>query len=589
MASAGTVTIDFAAETAKFTAELKKVQSSLKSLETGFGAMNDFVNKAKAQFTGLVSVGALASFATQAFNAADAIGDAAARAGVAVDSLSRLAFAANQSDVEFGSLTAGIRNLQKSMIEASIGTGDAAKAFGRLGVSAASLRGLKLEEQLGRLADGFKNIVDPAERTTLAMQLFGKSGQELVPLLAGGAEAIKKLTDQSDRLGITLTTQTAAGIAATDNALKLLKARVNGFFASRIGDIALAIVGTDGLDEITKLQLKVEQLRQEKDRIELSRPGANSGFTVRLKEIGVELDTLLPKLEKLQKAQSSQDSINAITQSANAQMQAAFAAADASFKKLQDKAAEQAVAEAANNARLDQELEYMRRVREARRADDAIRLEERRAANQLLIDVDREALIQREQAEFNSLTTSLQYQTDFSALLAQVRQNLGIQEIEWEKLKSASLVEIATSALTGLAGVSKKFAKIQQGIAAGEVIVETAKNIAKAFPNFGLMAKAALIGGVQLAKIKSVSFDNPSASISVGGSGAGGGSSSLAPETAPAVTGATEKPGTTVYINGFISRNTIDDLVSVLRDEVDRDVTLFSSNSRQAFDTAGLG
>lgn len=590
MASAGTVTIDFAAETAKFTAELKKVQSSLKSLETGFGAMGDFVKKAQAQFAGLVSVGALASLATQAFNAADAIGDAAARAGVAVDSLSRLAFAASQSDVEFSTLTIGVKNLQRSLVEATAGTGDAAAAFKRIGVTAADLRGLKLEQQLGKIADGFKGVLDPAERTALAMQIFGKAGGDLVPLLAGGSAAISQLTQEADRLGVTLTTQTAAGISAADNALKRLKASVNGFFASRIGDIALAIVGTEGLDKITKLQLDIEKLRKEKERIELSGAPAGSGFAARLKEIGAELDILQPKLDKLQSAQANQDAVNAATQAADVKMRAAFAAADASFKKLQDKASEQAVANAANNAKLDQELEYMRRVREARRADDALRLEERRAANQLLVDVDREALIQREQAEFDSLNASLQYQTDFSALMAQVRQNLGLQEIEWEKLKSASLVEIATSAFTGLAGVSKKFAKIQQGIAAGEVIVDTAKNIAKAFPNFGLMAKAALIGGVQLAKIKSVSFDNPSASISVGGSGAGGSaSSSLAPETAPAVTGATEKPGTTVYINGFISRNTIDDLVSVLRDEVDRDVTLFSSNSRQAFDTSGLG
>jgi len=595
VASAGTVTIDFAAETARFTAELKKVQSSLKSLETGFGAMNDFVKKAGAAFTGLVSVGSIASLATQAFNAADAIGDAAARAGVAVDSLSRLAFAANQSDVEFSSLTTGIKNLQRSLVEATAGTGDAAAAFKRIGVSAADLRGLKLEQQLGKIADGFKGIIDPAERTALAMQIFGKAGGDLVPLLAGGSAAITQLTQEADRLGVTLTTQTAAGISAADNALKRLKASVNGFFASRIGDIALAIVGTEGLDKITKLQLDIQKLREEKERIELSRPGANSGFAVRLKEIGAELDILQPKLDKLQAAQASNDAINSATQAADAKMRALFAQADASFAKLQTKAAGEADAKAAADAQFTKELEAFKIIRDARRAAEVERIEARRRENAALVEVDREGLIAREAQEFEFLNRNLQFQSDFSALLAQVRQNLGIQEINWEQIKSQSILEIATQLFVGMSGVSKKFAKVQQGIALAQAVWYTATGVANAlrsvpFPaNLVAAAKVAAFGAVQIAKIKSTSFDNPSGSIAIGG-GVGGSDALNKTDVGETVaTGATAKAGTTVYISGFISRNTIDELVTVLRDEVDRDVTIFGSNSRQAFDTAGLG
>jgi len=587
VASAGTVTIDFAAETAKFTAELKKVQSSLKSLENGFGAMNDFVKKAGNAFAGIVSVGSIVSLARQAFEAADAIGDAAARAGVAVESLSRLAFAANQSDVEFSALTTGIRGLQRSMVEATAGTGNAADAFKRLGLNAAELRGLALEQQIGKIADSFKNVIDPAERTALAMQIFGKAGQDLVPLLAGGSAAIKELTEEADRLGVTLSTETAAGIAAADNAIKRLTASVNGFFASRIGDIALAIVGTDGLDQITKLQIQITRLREEKNRIELSGAPPGSGFAARLKEIGTELDVLQPKLDKLRAAQASQDAINAITQGADAAMRAAFAKADASFAKLQDKAASEAAARDQRNAELDQYLEFERRKRDIERQLDQERFAERQRQAQLLVDVDREALNQRVTAEFEAAQQSFRYQSDFAALLAQVRKNIGLQEITFEQIKSSTLVELATTAFTGLAGVSKKFAKIQQGIAAGEVIVATAKNIAKAFPNFPLMAKAAAIGAIQLAKIKAVSFDNPSASISVGAGGGGADTLNQADVGESVATGATQQPGTSIYISGFISRNTIDDLVGVLKDEFGRDVTIFGSNSRQAFDTSG--
>lgn len=55
MASAGSVTIDFAAETAKFTSELKKVRSELKSLQTSVGSIGTQLGKAGNAIKGFVA------------------------------------------------------------------------------------------------------------------------------------------------------------------------------------------------------------------------------------------------------------------------------------------------------------------------------------------------------------------------------------------------------------------------------------------------------------------------------------------------------------------------------------------------------
>ena len=595
MASAGTVTIDFAAETAKFTAELKKVQSSLKSMQSDFGAFTDVIGRAGSAFAGILSVGSIAAFATQVFNAADAMGDAAARAGVAVDSLSRLAFAANQSDVEFGSLTTGIRGLQKSLVEASLGTGEAAEAFKRLGLRATELRGLQLEDQFARIADAFQNIIDPAERTALALKVFGKAGQDLVPLLSGGSEAIRRMARESDELGNTLTVSAAAGVAALDSALKKLKGATLGNAANLLGENALFFFGPGDDNPISKVTQRIISLKKARDSLITAGAAIGVFDAKQIEEYNKQIAAAEAQIISLQNTAQATAAAQAGRVGAQAATQAALAEADAILKKLQEQAGKDATKKSAEDDRLQQELRNFKILRDARRLDEQERIEAKRRENQLLIEVDREGLIARVTQENEIFQQQVQYQSDLSALLAQVRRNLGLDEINWEQIKSQSILEIATQLFTGMSGVSKKFAKVQQGIALAQAVWYTASGVANAlrsvpFPaNLVAAAKVAAFGAVQIAKIKSTSFDNPSGSIAIGG-GVGGSDALNKTDVGETVaTGATAKAGTTVYISGFISRNTIDELVTVLRDEVDRDVTIFGSNSRQAFDTAGLG
>lgn len=74
MASAGTVTVDFAAETARFTSELKRVQGSLSRVEGSFKSLDRVAGVAMRVFSGEV----LFKFARQALDVSKATADAAA-------------------------------------------------------------------------------------------------------------------------------------------------------------------------------------------------------------------------------------------------------------------------------------------------------------------------------------------------------------------------------------------------------------------------------------------------------------------------------------------------------------------------------
>ena len=207
----------------------------------------------------------MTSFVKRGFEAADALGDAAERAGVAVESLSRLKFAAEQNDVEFGALTIAIKRWQVTLSQAAGGSKEAAQAIGLLKLNAAQLKGLSLEGQLQLIADQFQRIKNPADQTRVAVELFGRSGEQLVPLLRQGGAAIGELTKEADRLGITLDGRTVRSIDAADKALKKLKATLSAFGSGIAGNIALAIMGPQ--TNIDAAMMRLEELVARRDAI----------------------------------------------------------------------------------------------------------------------------------------------------------------------------------------------------------------------------------------------------------------------------------------------------------------------------------
>lgn len=221
-----------------------------------------------AGIAGLVTL--LASFAKRSFEAADAIGDAADRAGVAVETMSRLKYIAEQSDVEFGALTIGIKRWQVTLSQAATGSKDAANAIGLLKLNAEDLKGLSLEDQLATIADEFARIRDPADQTRVAVELFGRAGEQLVPLLKKGGGAVAELTAEANRLGITLDSTTTAAVDRADKALKRLFATISAAGQRTAGSFALAIIGPEG--ELEAASLKLDQLKKQRDELASAGP-----------------------------------------------------------------------------------------------------------------------------------------------------------------------------------------------------------------------------------------------------------------------------------------------------------------------------
>lgn len=156
----------------------------------------------------------------------DELQNASERLGIATTELQQLDFAARIANVSSEEMQLGMQHLARSMAGARDGSTELQQAFGKLHVRVTDGHG-KLratDEVLGDLAEGFKRLPPGAERTAMAMDLFGRSGGRLVPLLARGRAGIAELRQEAEELGLVLDEAFVERAAEADESMKRLHA-----------------------------------------------------------------------------------------------------------------------------------------------------------------------------------------------------------------------------------------------------------------------------------------------------------------------------------------------------------------------------
>ncbi|WP_441280503.1 hypothetical protein [Tardiphaga sp. 862_B3_N1_1] len=162
---------------------------------------------------------------TQGIETADQLNKMSQSAGLSVESLSKLSYAAELSDVSTEALGKSMGKLSKAMVSAATdGAGAAAQAFNSMGVSVKNNDGTLRSsgDVLADVADKFSGYKDSAEKTTLAMSLFGKAGAALIPLLNLGKEGLAEAGDEAEKFGLVIDKKTAVAAENFNDNLKRL-------------------------------------------------------------------------------------------------------------------------------------------------------------------------------------------------------------------------------------------------------------------------------------------------------------------------------------------------------------------------------
>ena len=145
--------------------------------------------------------------------------------GMSVESLQAYSYAADLADVSMETLTGSMAKQVKSMSNARDGSAKFADAYAKLGISVADSNGQLRDSETvyWETIDALGKISNETERDALAMQIFGKSAQELNPIIAQGSAGIAALTEEAKRMGAVLSEESIEKLGAFDDSVQRLK------------------------------------------------------------------------------------------------------------------------------------------------------------------------------------------------------------------------------------------------------------------------------------------------------------------------------------------------------------------------------
>jgi len=210
----------------------------------------------KMMLLGTAIAGGLIGATIASAKLGDEIYEMSKRTGIGTVALSELRYMAQLSGTSIEGLEIGIKRMQMVLSDAFQGAPEATKAITDLGLSIEDLKAMSPEEQFYALGVAIAQIEDPTIRAAIATQIFGRSGTDLLPMLADGAEGIAKMREEAHQYGRIIDEEAAKKSDAFNDALTKLKESF-GKIADAIGSTLMPILTQLMEDKIVPLITKV--------------------------------------------------------------------------------------------------------------------------------------------------------------------------------------------------------------------------------------------------------------------------------------------------------------------------------------------
>lgn len=190
---------------------------------------------------------------------ADEILTASTVTGISTEKLQAYGYAAELVDVSVETMTKSHAKNIKSMKAAQDGTALAVEAYEKLGVSVMNADGSLRDGETvyWEVIDALGKMENETERDAVAMQILGKSAQELNPMIEAGAAKMQELTEEAKEVGAVMSEGSLQALGQFDDAIQRMKGSA-GAAKNAIGTVllpeltALTKDGTDLLSEFTR-------------------------------------------------------------------------------------------------------------------------------------------------------------------------------------------------------------------------------------------------------------------------------------------------------------------------------------------------
>jgi hypothetical protein len=152
------------------------------------------------------------AFGQSTAEAIDSQSKLARRLGLTYGQMAGLKLAAVGAGLSVESVASAATRADLAFIDASSGTQVAIDKFTDLKLSMADMQKMSPEQRFAAIAEAISKLPTAAERSAAAVNMFGKSGAELMPLFEQGAAGIRKATDEAQKFGLTLNNAQGSGV-----------------------------------------------------------------------------------------------------------------------------------------------------------------------------------------------------------------------------------------------------------------------------------------------------------------------------------------------------------------------------------------
>lgn len=204
-------------------------------------------------------------------NSMDDLSKAAQKVNLPTEDLSKLKYAGELADVSLDTLVGSLGKLTKSQAAALKSTSEQARVFSALGIAVKDADGnlRKSSDVLMDFADVFKAMKGSPEAMAAGFSLFGRSFQDLVPLLSQGSEGIREAGEELEAFGGVISTEAGQRAEEFNDNLTRLETAAK----------ALAVqVASDLLPDLVRLTDNFVAMTQEGDQVSETATAIADGF-----------------------------------------------------------------------------------------------------------------------------------------------------------------------------------------------------------------------------------------------------------------------------------------------------------------------
>lgn len=218
--------------------------STLNSMVSLGGELTLLIGAFAAAAAAVVEVEkALANLTLEQAAAAGEIQDVAMQTGLSTEAVQRYQYACDMIGVSFDTVASSQAKMIRSMADVQSGSETAAATWNQLGIEVMNADGSlrDAQEVFLEVIDVLGQIENATQRDAVSMEIFGRSAQDLNPLIVQGTDAFQALCDEASKVGTVLTDVQLEALAGVDDALIRFNERLNA------GEQAMALKFTPAL------------------------------------------------------------------------------------------------------------------------------------------------------------------------------------------------------------------------------------------------------------------------------------------------------------------------------------------------------